>query len=378
RSRQLRSGRATPPSRRPAPTARTRRSRRGSASATQQRMAEVVTEHPDRQAPKRRLPGFGGRSGSTVARPLIAPGRLTLLFIVVFPAAVAIYLSFTEWTPTSGDDVWGAYHYWHWFDGYWEALTSAAFWHAMWLTVLFMVVAVGVEFAIGFGLALLFLRKFPGRGFLTLFFLLPMMVVPAVSGFIFFMIFQVDGPLNQALSAILGTTIQVHWLDDPSLVIWSAITVDIWQWTPLMFLILLSGLVALPEDQMNQARILGASFWHQFRYLILPMMKPIILIALIIRAIETFKLFDSAYLLTQGGPGDATSTVSVFLYRQVIINARWGYASAVAIIILIFVSAAGAFAVRPIEQAQEETLEELVGGEAPVEERRVEDAIAAE
>jgi multiple sugar transport system permease protein len=205
-----------------------------------------------------------------------------------------------------------------------------------------------------------------------------MMVVPAVSGFIFFMIFQVDGPLNQALSAILGTNIQVHWLDDPSLVIWSAITVDIWQWTPLMFLILLSGLVALPEDQMNQAKILGAGAWHQFRYLILPMMKPIILIALIIRAIEVFKVFDAPYLLTQGGPGDASTTISIYLYRQVIINTRWGYASAVAIIVLIFVSAAGIFAVRPIEQAQEETMEELVGGDAEGDQERLEDAIAAE
>jgi multiple sugar transport system permease protein len=239
-------------------------------------------------------------------------------------------------------------------------------------------VAVGVEFVLGFLLALLFLKEFRGRGILTLFFLLPMMVVPAVSGFIFFMLFQVDGPVNQGLTAILPGSVQVHWLDDPSLAKWSVMTVDIWQWTPLMFLILLSGLVALPEDQMNQARILGASFWHQFRYLILPMLKPIILIALIIRAIETFKLFDSAFLLTSGGPGDATETVSVYLYRQVIINARWGYASAVAIIILIFVSAAGAFAVRPIEQAQDETLEELVGAEAPAEQLRVEEAIAAE
>ena len=342
-------------------------------------MEAHTTELPVRQAPKRRLPDLGGRSEGAVSRLLIAPGQLLMLFIVAFPAAVAIYIGFTEWTPTSGDNVWGAYHYWHWFDGYWEALRSGGFWHSVWLTLLITVVCVGVEFLLGFLLALLFLKEFRGRGLLTLFFLLPMMVVPAVSGFIFFMLFQVDGPVNQGLTAILpGGVIHVHWLDDPSLAKWSVMTVDIWQWTPLMFLILLSGLVALPEDQMNQARILGASFWHQFRYLILPMMKPIILIALIIRAIETFKLFDSAFLLTGGGPGDATQTISVYLYRQVIINARWGYASAVAIIILIFVSAAGAFAVRPIEQAQEETLEGLVGGEEQVAAQRVEEAIAAE
>ena len=152
-----------------------------------------------------------------------------------------------------------------------------------------------------------------------------MMVVPAVSGFIFFMIFQVDGPLNQALGAIARPRRRASTgSTTPGIVMWSAITVDIWQWTPLMFLILLSGLVALPEDQMNQARILGASFWHQFRYLMLPMMWPIILIALIIRAIEVFKVFDAPFLLTGGGPGEASTTISIWMYREVIINSRWG------------------------------------------------------
>ena len=114
--------------------------------------------------------------------------------------------------------------------------------------------------------------------------------------------------------------------------------VDIWQWTPLMFLIFLSGLAALPEDQMNAARILGASFWHQLRHLVLPMMKPIILIAIIIRAIEAFKLFDPIYLMTQGGPGEATTNISIYLYDETFEAVRWGYASSVAIIVLIFVS----------------------------------------
>ncbi len=220
----------------------------------------------------------------------------------------------------------------------------------------------------------------PAVAMFTLFFLLPMMVVPAVSGFIFFMLYQVDGPVNEALSAILPGEVRIKWLEDPDLAIWSVITVDIWQWTPLMFLIFLSGLVAVPEDQLNAARILGASFWHQLRYLIMPMLKPIILIALIIRAMETLKLFDSAFLLTTGGPGDATTNISVYLYRQVIIAGRWGFASAAAIIVLIIVSIVAIRAIRPIEQAQEETLEELVGGETPerAEEQRIEEAIEAE
>ena len=332
------------------------------------------------QAPNRRLPGFGGRSEKSVARTLIAPGQLLMAFIVLFPAAIAIYIGFTSWGPTSGEDFWHAYRFWHWFDGYWEALTTQGFWLAMWRTVLITVVCVSVEAVLGFGLALLLLKTFRGRGLVTVFFLLPMMVVPAVSGFIFFMIFQLDGPLNEGLSAVLPGEIKLEWLQNSTIAIWSVISVDIWQWTPLMFLIFLSGLAALPEDQMNAARILGASYWHQLRYLVLPMLKPIILIALIIRAIESFKLFDAIYLLTRGGPGEATTNISIFLFDETSENTRWGFASAVAILVLIFVSVIGLRAIRPIEQAQEETLEELTGaerrGEVPT--LRVEEAIEAE
>ena len=189
-----------------------------------------------------------------------------------------------------------------------------------------------------------------------------------------------NAALTFAFKDILHLTgpIHVQWLSDPGIAIYTVIAADIWQWTPLMFLIFLSGLVALPEDQLNQARILGAGFWHQLRYLVLPMMKPIILIALIIRSIEVFKIFDSAWLLTRGGPGDATTTISVYLYRQINDNYRYGYASAAAIIVLILVSVVAMQAIRPIEAAQEETLEGLVGADTLVQEQFVEGALEAE
>jgi multiple sugar transport system permease protein len=331
-----------------------------------------------RPAPRRR-PDFGGRSEKTVARTLIAPGQLLMAFIVLFPAAIAIYIGFTSWGPTSGVDFWNAHQFWHWFDGYWEALTTEGFWSAMGRTVWITGVSVAVEFVVGFALALLLLKGFRGRGLVTVFFLLPMMVVPAVSGFIFFMLYQLDGPVNKAIEIIFGVE-AIEFLQDPDIAIWAIMTVDIWQWTPLMFLIFLSGLAALPEDQMNAARILGAGFRHQLRYLILPMMKPIILIALIIRSIEAFKMFDPIYLLTQGGPGEATTNLSIFLFDETSANTRWGFASAVAIIVLVFVSIAGFWAIRPIERAQEETFEELSGGDRPTGAMQpsVEDAIEAE
>jgi multiple sugar transport system permease protein len=318
------------------------------------------------QAPKKgRLQGLiSGRSAKSFSETLALPGRLLLLFIIAFPSAVAIYISFTDWTPTTGVVWYQAYEFWTWFSNYAEALGSTDFWLAIWRTVLVTVVAVGVEFLLGFLLAFLLVKEFRGRGLLTVSFLLPMMVVPAVSGFIFFMIFQADGPLNAALSAILPGEIQVGWLTDPSVALWSVVIADIWQWTPLMFLIFLAGLVSLPEDQMNAAKILQAGFWHQLRRLIIPMMKPVILIALIIRAIEAFKIFDSTWLLTKGGPGEASTTISVFLFRETFQGTRWGFSSAAAILILILVSLAALRAIRPIEQAQEESLEELLASEA--------------
>jgi multiple sugar transport system permease protein len=342
--------------------------------------------------PRKWPAGLGGRSERVISRLLVSPAQILMAFIVLFPAAVAVYLAFTDFQPTAGYQWFDAYRGWQWFGNYREAVnslgvfwTGGGFWMAVFRTFVVVVLAVGVELALGFALALLFLKAFPGRSALTVIFLLPMMVVPAVTGFIFYMLFQTQGPVNGALTFVfhdvlhLTGEIQIPWLSDPSIALFSVILADIWQWTPLMFLILLSGLVSLPEEQLNAARILGAKFWHQFRYLILPMMWPIILIAVIIRSIEAFKIFDSAWLMTKGGPGDATTTMSVFLYRETIAeSSRWGYGSAVAILVLIIVSLIAIPAIRPIERAQEETIEELVGAEEHGEAVSVEQAIEAE
>ena len=301
-----------------------------------------------------------------------------MVFIVLFPALVAIYIGFTEWSPINGTTFWYAYENWHWFAGYREALTSAEFWDAVWRTVLITGVCTIVELALGFTLAMLLVKDFRGRGLVIVYFLLPMMVVPAVSGFIFQMLFQVDGPINGMLSFVWPGDVKLQWLSDPSLAIWGVMIADIWQWTPLMFLIFLSGLVALPEDQMNAARILGAGFWPQFTRLIIPMMRPILLIAVIIRAMEIFKLFDPIIIMTQGGPGTATQNLSVYFYRLTNVSGRWGYACAVALLVLIALSIVAKQAIKPIERAQHESLEELMtAGAEDVPVERIEDAIDA-
>ena len=288
-----------------------------------------------------------------ISRMLILPGVALLLLLVLFPVVMEIYISLTTWTPTTGSQWYYAYREWVWFDNYWDGLTSPSFLTAVLRTIVITAAATGVEFLLGFGLALLFLEKFLGRQVATVLFLIPMMIVPAVSGFVFYLLLQTTGPVNTILSAILPGTVEARWLTDPTLTPISVVIVDIWQWTPLMFLILLAGLMAVPEDQIQAADILGASWAQKLRHVVLPIVKPIILIALIIRAMEAFKIFDAAWLLTTGGPGEASSTISVKLYREAFQNSEWSYVAALAIVVMILVSVAASQAIKPLERRQE-------------------------
>jgi multiple sugar transport system permease protein len=287
-----------------------------------------------------------------ISRLLILPGVVLLLLLVLFPVVMEVYISLTTWTPTSGSQWYLAYKDWTWFNNYWDGLTSSSFLHTLLRTVVITIAATGIEFLLGFGLALLFLEKFLGRQVLTVLFLVPMMIVPAVSGFVFYLLLQTNGPVNYILSAILPGQVESQWLTNPTLAPISVTMVDIWQWTPLMFLILLAGLMAVPEDQIQAADILGASWFQKLRHVVLPIVKPIILIALIIRGMEAFKIFDAAWLLTQGGPGEVSSTISVKLYREAFQNSQWSYVAALAIIVMIIVSVAASQAIKPLEQRQ--------------------------
>ena len=149
---------------------------------------------------------------------------------------------------------------------------------------------------------------------------IPMMVVPVVVGYNFSMIFIDSGPLNQMLAPFLemfGVNPRIRWLSHPVAAQWALILADVWQWTSLTFLIFLSGFSALPQQLLNAARVMGANRWQIFWRVQLPLLKPAIIVAVVIRCMEALKLFDQAVLLTFGGPGAATETVAFFLWRQV-------------------------------------------------------------
>lgn len=277
---------------------------------------------------------------------LTLPAQVLVLFISVFPLLMQLYISLTDWSPLSGASWPHAWEFWNSFANYTDILGDGRLWSALGRTALVIAVCVPAEFLLGLALATLFVDDFPGKRVAYSVLIMPMMVVPAVAGYMFFMLFQSGGPVNDILSWFTPEPVTVAWLSDPSLALVAVMAADIWQWTPLMFLILLAGLVGVPDDQLKAAALLGASPWARFRTVVIPRMKTIIVIALSIRVIEAFKIFDTLYIMTGGGPGVATETISVYIYKITTQDLIWGYVAAIALFILIALSVAAVWAMK--------------------------------
>lgn len=286
------------------------------------------------------------QSATRLGAFLTLPTQILLAFIVIFPLLMELYISFSSWTPLDGKSWLVAYRYWAGLSNYVEVVTNFRFWQSIGRTLLIMGVCVPVELLFGLGLALLFTSDFRGKRLFYSILLMPMMVVPAVAGYMFFMLFQSGGPINAIFSALSGSTISMAWLSQPILALLAVMIADIWQWTPLMFLILLAGLLSVPEDQMRMATLLGAGPWGRFRFIVLPRIKRILLIAVAIRMIEIFKIFDTLFIMTAGGPGISTETISVYIYKVTMQDLQWSYVATIALLILIVLSAIGAPAIK--------------------------------
>jgi multiple sugar transport system permease protein len=273
-----------------------------------------------------------------LANRLILPTQLLLLFIVVFPLIMQVYISLTWWTPLDGKPWYMAWESWSWFDNYIELFKDSALWSSIWRTILFVIIAVPIEFALGLILAALFYEGVAARPVFYSIILMPMMIVPAVAGYIFFLIFQQTGPLNAVLDWIWPGAGAINWLSDVNRAFIAVIIADVWQWTPLMFLILFAGLMSVPDDQMKAATILGANWGQRFMRIALPRIKSVIVIAIALRVIECLKIFDMLFVMTSGGPGVATESLSLFLYKQTFQSLEWSYVAAIGITVLISLS----------------------------------------
>lgn len=200
-------------------------------------------------------------------------------------------------------------------------------------TLQFTVAASVSEVVLGGALALLFFRAFRGRRFVIPLLILPMMLSTLVCSAIWRNWLNYSGFLN-ALLAVFGLP-GVQWLSDPNLAIWSLILVDVWQWTPMAFLIILAGLQSIAPELYEAARTDGASEWQCLRHITLPLIVPQIVLAMLLRSIDTFKLFDKVYTLTGGGPGNATQTLSTYIYDTGFRFFNMGPASAASVMMLL-------------------------------------------
>ncbi len=333
------------------------------------------SERPPYPPGVRRTPGDPGRS-STEAQALKRRGRGVLarlerervfkwlpfvpvqgLFaLLLLPnALLLVYLSFLSWRITRGT-------WWNapftGFDSFVDALGNERFLWAVGRTFGFAAVAVPLELLLGFGLALLCREQFRGRRVYTTVFLLPMMIVPAVVGYDLSMLLIDQGPFNQVLSVLAGRPITVRWLSDYTAAKLAVIGADVWQWTALTFLIFLSGLAGLPRDPIRAARVMGASRWQIFWHVELPLLEPVIAIAVVLRSMEALKIFDYPMLLTQGGPGNSTETIAVYLWRMGWEFARVSDAAAMSLILLVVVSLYIFIAIRVLRRERRRLAEE--------------------
>ena len=292
----------------------------------------------------RRLRWLGDRS---LAGLFVSPALVLLLFLSVFPLLWALYLSFTDYSATRDTPA-----QWVGLDNYLDILKSSAVHDRAITTLVYVAGAVGLQTLLGFSIAYLISRRARGRGLMTTLFLTPMMLSPVVVGLFWkFMLDTQFGVINSLLGS-LGFG-QVEWLTSQRLALLSLVIVDTWQWTPFIMLIALAGLTAVPRYLYEAASIDRASEWFRFRHITLPLVWPLLLIAILFRAIEAFRLFDLVYILTQGGPGVSTETLSFHVYKVAFLGFDTGLASAYGILMVVVVIVLAQFYLRYLDRIRE-------------------------
>ena len=275
---------------------------------------------------------------------LVAPSIFLLLLVGVFPLLYLIMVSFQGITMTENNtDFVGLQNYAY-------LVKDKRMWLALGHTMIFLVIALPIELLLGLAMAQLFLEKLPGRQVFIALLVLPVVISPIVAGATWSLMFDNRfGPINQIIGWLMGKEVVLLWTFNPHLVYPAILVAEIWQWTPFMFLLLLAALANVDKSQLEAAAIDGAGYWRTFRKIVLPSIWPVMAIALLIRALDLFRLFDIVWALTQGGPGTMTETISMFTYVQGFRQFETSYTAAVALLIIVLLSVALLWALRRVE-----------------------------
>jgi multiple sugar transport system permease protein len=211
------------------------------------------------------------------------------------------------------------------------------FWNDLRVTFTFVGSTVAIELLIGFGLALLLNEDVKGKRFFQVLFTIPLFACPVAISYIGLILFnEEDGIINFMLSKVLHFG-KVSWLSDPSVALLTCVLLNSWQWISFVFLVLTAGLQSLPREPLEAAVVDGATGWQVFRYITLPLLKPVIVTTLLFKLVYSFKVFDIPFNLTEGGPGTSTEVYSIFIFRTGLKYLDTGYASALSILFLVIV-----------------------------------------
>ena len=263
---------------------------------------------------------------------LLAPTVIILLALTIFPLIYSVYVSlFDFYLPRPHRRAFVG------LENYGTVLTDARFWASMRITGIFMFFSISIQFILGTALAVFFFDEFRGRSAKAVYLpliLVPMMIAPVVVGYVWRLLYQVEfGPLNYMLLQIGISRLAFTASADTALL--SIIVADIWQWTPFVTLVMLAGLVALPQELFEVTEMDGASTWQRLRYVMLPLLTRVIAIILLIRLLDSFRELDKIFIMTQGGPGTVTETVSYYAFLTGFKFFRIGYAAAMSLLLLL-------------------------------------------
>ncbi|WP_299477789.1 sugar ABC transporter permease [uncultured Roseibium sp.] len=265
----------------------------------------------------------------------ITPAILVILGGLLYPVFMAFYLSFYDWE--IGRDL--AKAPFMGVDNFVRMVQDPQVWEVLWVTLRFGFWTITIEMTLGVALALLLEKPIRGASFFRTIFILPLMVSPVVVGLIWRYLFDARiGWINYYLGAFFGIEPQV-WLGDADLAFFAIVFTDIWQWTPFIFIIVIAGLQALPSEVVEASTIDGANWYQQVFLVKLPMIKSILVIALLMRLIDVFRGLEVMLIMTGGGPGRATELLSLHIYNRAFDTQQLGYASAISVLLILIVFA---------------------------------------
>ncbi|MGP1396994.1 MAG: carbohydrate ABC transporter permease [Inquilinaceae bacterium] len=278
---------------------------------------------------------------------IVWPAILAILMVGLFPLVYSLIVSFQNINLFEEDRS---------FQGvanYARLFGDGRFWESLGHTLIFTAIALPLELVLGLLMALLFLDRMPGRQIFVALLVLPTVISPIVAGAAWRLLFDNRfGPINQVLGWFAGEPVTILWTVNPLFVYPAILICEVWQWTPFMFLILLAALSNVDSSLTEAAEIDGASYWRTFFRIVLPAIWPIMAIAVLIRALDLFRLFDIVWALTKGGPGTMTETVSIYAYVQGFQQFETSYTAAMAFIVILGLSFIVMAALRRLEIAR--------------------------